>query len=692
MRIVVDINHPAHVHFFKNFIWEAKKMGHEIMITASDKDIAFQLLEYYGFEYVNVGSYGKRILEKAVNVPVIDYKMYKAVKGFKPEILMGIASARVAHVAMLIRGSRSYIFDDTDFATFQIMLYKHFADTICVPDCFLASRSSKHVDYKGYHELAYLHPNCFKADLSVLNEYGIKAGEKFFILRFVAWEATHDVGGKGFSIEGKIKIVNELSKYGRVIISSEKNVPEELKKYVLKIHPAKMHHLMAEASLYIGEGATMASEATVLGIPSIYINNLNNGDIGTIKDQSKYGLMYIPDEKKALERALEIVTNSEKYKEEYKQKRQKLLEDKIDVTPWILNLTLNPSMKAVNTGENKKRIIIDINHPAHVHFFKHFIWEAEKRGHEILITASHKDIAFELLDYYNLKYENLGSYGRSVIEKIFNLFLIDYKMLKIVRRFKPDMILGVASARAAHMSFIYRKIKSYIFDDTEHATGQRALYRYSATKIFVPDCFIGALDEKYERYKGYHELAYLHPEHFKADIKYLEETGIEKNERFFIVRFVAWEATHDIGKKGFSVAGKIKLINELAKHGRVIITSERNVPESLKKYCLSVHPAKMHHIMAFASLYIGEGATMASEAVILGIPSIYVNPLNMGYIIEQQKFGLYFLPEEKYAIEKAVEIASNSENFKKDMMEKQKAVLSEKIDVSCWMIDRILGK
>ena len=25
MRIVVDINHPAHVHYFKNFIWEMQK-------------------------------------------------------------------------------------------------------------------------------------------------------------------------------------------------------------------------------------------------------------------------------------------------------------------------------------------------------------------------------------------------------------------------------------------------------------------------------------------------------------------------------------------------------------------------------------------------------------------------------------------------------------------------------------------
>ncbi len=40
MRILVDIGHPAHVHFFKNFIWEMEKRGHEFIVTARDKDVA----------------------------------------------------------------------------------------------------------------------------------------------------------------------------------------------------------------------------------------------------------------------------------------------------------------------------------------------------------------------------------------------------------------------------------------------------------------------------------------------------------------------------------------------------------------------------------------------------------------------------------------------------------------------------
>ena len=45
MNILVDIGHPAHVHLFKNMIWNLEEDGHEVKITARDKEIALYL--YY---------------------------------------------------------------------------------------------------------------------------------------------------------------------------------------------------------------------------------------------------------------------------------------------------------------------------------------------------------------------------------------------------------------------------------------------------------------------------------------------------------------------------------------------------------------------------------------------------------------------------------------------------------------------
>ena len=66
MRIVVDINHPAHVHYFKHFIREMKKRGHDILITASRKEITFRLLESIQLQFVDVGTYGTSLISKLV--------------------------------------------------------------------------------------------------------------------------------------------------------------------------------------------------------------------------------------------------------------------------------------------------------------------------------------------------------------------------------------------------------------------------------------------------------------------------------------------------------------------------------------------------------------------------------------------------------------------------------------------------
>jgi hypothetical protein len=52
MKILIDMGHPAHVHFFKNTIWELEKRGHQVKVTARDKDVTLKLLEAYGIPYV----------------------------------------------------------------------------------------------------------------------------------------------------------------------------------------------------------------------------------------------------------------------------------------------------------------------------------------------------------------------------------------------------------------------------------------------------------------------------------------------------------------------------------------------------------------------------------------------------------------------------------------------------------------
>lgn len=338
MRIVVDINHPGHVHMFKNFIWEMQKRGHEVLITATEKDVAFKLLDNYGFNYINLGSYGKSLIEKLVNIPILDLKMYLKVKKFNPDIFIGLGSIRAAHASFLLR-KKCIILEDTEHSTEQIKLYLPFATAVCTPSCFKSNLGKKQIRYNGYHELAYLHPNYFTPNPKVLSELGLSKNDPYIVMRFVSWEASHDIGQYG--IQDEIKLVNELEKYGRVLITSEKELNPILEKYKIRVSPEKLHDLLYYSLLCIGDGGTTASECAVLGTPSIYISSLV-GTMGNFSElEMRYGLLFsFKDQTNALNKAIEIL-RTPKIKSTWSQKRDQLLKDKIDVTSFMLKLIEN---------------------------------------------------------------------------------------------------------------------------------------------------------------------------------------------------------------------------------------------------------------------------------------------------------------------------------------------------------------
>jgi uncharacterized protein len=315
-----------------------KSKGHEVMVTASDKDVSFDLLKKDHMEYVNVGSYGKGLLNKAINLPLIDYKMLRSVKKFSPDIFIGFGSIRCAHASFLLR-KKSISFTDTEHETEQILLYKYFTDIICTPSCYMSDLGAKQIRFNSYKELAYLHPDYFKPDPSVLDRLNLGKDEKFIILRLVSWDASHDIGHHG--VKDKIGMVRELERYGRVLISSEAPLPGELEKYKISLPSNKLHDLLYHASLYLGEGATMATEAALLGVPSIFISSLA-GKLGYLEElEQKYGLVYsFSDQRSALDKAFFLLRDNN-LKNEWAQKRNRLLEEKIDMNRFMTWLVEN---------------------------------------------------------------------------------------------------------------------------------------------------------------------------------------------------------------------------------------------------------------------------------------------------------------------------------------------------------------
>jgi len=122
-------------------------------------------------------------------------------------------------------------------------------------------------------------------------------------------------------------------------------------------------------------------------------------------------------------------------------------------------------------------------------------------------------------------------------------------------------------------------------------------------------------------------MAYLHPKYFKPCAEIYKFLNIYPGEKYVVIRFVSWDATHDVGEIGLTNKNKKKLINELIKHAKVIISSESSLPSDLKKYQIQIPAEKMHDVLNYADLYIGEGGTTASECACLGTPNILINSL-----------------------------------------------------------------
>ena len=334
MHILVDISHPAHVHFFRNALNLWEKRGHRVSIVSRDKDITLELLDKYGYQHTCLSKARKGILGLAFELLEHEGKLYWMMRNDPPDIFLEIAGTFIVHAAKLLK-KPSVVFYDTENATISNAITYPIATAICTPSCYQGRVGKGHITYSGYHELAYLHPARFQPDPEIINKLKIPQDKPYTIVRFVNWEAGHDVAQKGFSLQGKIRLINELNSFGPVFITSEAPLPRELEGFRFPLSSSLIHQAISFSSLYVGESATMASECCILGVPAIFVSPVGRGY--TDEQEKEYGLCYTisdKEEDKAIFLALELMRN--KSKEQWPMKRAKMLQEKVDVTQWMV--------------------------------------------------------------------------------------------------------------------------------------------------------------------------------------------------------------------------------------------------------------------------------------------------------------------------------------------------------------------
>jgi len=335
MNILISVNHPAHVHLFKNFIWQMEKRGHHFFIVARDKDKTIDLLNKYGLQFFLIGKAKTTLLGYIGEMIERIVKFYSIIGDTKPDIVLTQMDPSPA-IAATLRGIPYICLADSEPAKLILYSTMPFTKAVLTPSCFRMNLGKKHIYYHGYKELAYLHPNMFKPDISVLDDLGLQKNDPYILIRFVSWSAHHDINEQG--LQNKMEIVKQLEKYHRVFISSEKKLDREFEKYELKVPPEKIHDIMYYARLLFCDSQTMTTEAGVLGTPVIRCNSfVGANDMGNfIELEKKYHLIYnFRNEDDALQCASSLLSIPN-LKEEWARRKNNLLKDKIDVTAFMV--------------------------------------------------------------------------------------------------------------------------------------------------------------------------------------------------------------------------------------------------------------------------------------------------------------------------------------------------------------------
>ena len=356
MKVLFMISHPAHFHMFRYTIDNLQKDGHEVVVVIRPKDILEQLCQNVGMPYYKVKNRPKKWGMFGLGLFLIEktFEVWKICRKEKPDMLIGSDGVLAVVGKIIHRPSFECYEDDAEAIALYARMFFPLYTGLIAPDCCSAWKwEKKKISYKSYHELGYLHPNQFAPDRNVVEKYGIDADKPYILIRFAQLTAHHDVGIHGINTEIAQKMIDMLKQYGTIYITSERPLESQFEQYRIHINPLDMHHVMAFASLYIGDSQTMAAEAGVLGTPFVRLNDFVGRlsylheleypkAIGFVKDSQvsddiHYNLGYghKTNDVEGFYSSIQLWLDTPNRKELCAKKRERMLADKIDYAKFL---------------------------------------------------------------------------------------------------------------------------------------------------------------------------------------------------------------------------------------------------------------------------------------------------------------------------------------------------------------------
>lgn len=346
MRVSIFLNTPAQVHFYNKIAECLEERGHEVMFLVRDYGETIELLNELGLKYYVYSKPENSKYSKIMNLPFALFKAIYQHLRFKPDIITGFGIYSVFSAFCSRRPC--IVFYDSEprvnlSLAIQFKLIMPLLKVIITPTSFIDDLGSRQIKINSYKEMAYLHPDYYKPNDDIYDLLKLDMDERYSLIRFNNFDASHDYGIKSFSLHDKIELVKSLNQYGKVFVSFEGKAPKEIERYKLKVPLTRIHDVLYYANLFVSDTQTMTTEAAILGTPVVRSNSfIGSRDMGNfIELEKKYGLVFnIRDPKRAIRKAEELIQNPN-LKREWQVKRERLLADKCDITKFMVSFIEN---------------------------------------------------------------------------------------------------------------------------------------------------------------------------------------------------------------------------------------------------------------------------------------------------------------------------------------------------------------
>ncbi len=332
MKIIVDIAHPAHVNFFKKALRILSDEGHEILITGLRRGKLPRILENelgeYPIHYVGKHTGSKFSIIYEANIKKFFNLFFFALK-HKPDFGLSVGSFNLGAVMKLF-GKPNLQFDDDPERPINVLLEKLTSTRLFFPP--ITAEEGNVETMKALKEWAYLTPKYFRESTDELSRYSLEPGNYIFVREVSCGSLNYQDQDANIVASFSDKFPKDMP----VLLSLEdkETIGQYPKDWILLEEPVEdIHSLIYHSRLLVSSGDSMAREASMLGVPSLYCGIREMKANKLMMDRNML-FKAMPNEAPAI---MESIINGDVQVQEQAAFRQQLLKEWDDITEFIIS-------------------------------------------------------------------------------------------------------------------------------------------------------------------------------------------------------------------------------------------------------------------------------------------------------------------------------------------------------------------